>query len=100
MLFYGLCHGKSLFLVYSHKSVSFFGIKFAYVEKNNTFAPQTQTNLRKEAIMIGFKSNKAPITGDAARDMLREIDRVHSLPKEDLIKASLPTNCRLVKAYQ
>lgn len=50
--------------------------------------------------MIGFKSNKAPITGDAARDMLREIDRVHSLPKEDLIKASLPTNCRLVKAYQ
>lgn len=48
--------------------------------------------------MIGFKSNREPITGDAARDMHREIERVHSCPKEDLIKASIPTNYRLIKA--
>lgn len=48
--------------------------------------------------MIGFRSNSGPITGDAARDMLHEIERVHACPQEHLTRVSLPTNYRLVEA--
>lgn len=48
--------------------------------------------------MIGFRSNSEAITGDAARDMLREIERVQTCPKTSLTRVSLPTNYRLVEA--
>lgn len=48
--------------------------------------------------MIGFRSNSEPITGDAARDMLQEIERVQSCPRESLTRVTLPTNFRLVEA--
>lgn len=46
--------------------------------------------------MIGFRSNREPITGDAARDMLKEIESSRSTVSRT--RVSLPTNYRLVKA--
>lgn len=48
--------------------------------------------------MIGFKSNSEPITGDAARTMLKEIEKVHSFPREQRVRKPLPTDYTLVVA--
>ena len=48
--------------------------------------------------MIGFRSNNEPITGDAARDMLKEIERVQACSKKNRVRASLPTDYQLVEA--
>lgn len=48
--------------------------------------------------MIGFRSNSEPITGDAARDMLREIERVSTSPKDSLTRVYLPTDYQLIEA--
>jgi len=48
--------------------------------------------------MIGFKSNTEPITGEAARAMLKEIEKVRSCPKQQRVRKSLPTDYTLVEA--
>ena len=48
--------------------------------------------------MIGFKSNTEPITGDAARVMLKEIEKVHSCSKQQRVRNPLHTDYILVEA--
>lgn len=50
--------------------------------------------------MIGFKSNTEPITGDAARTMLKEIEKVHSFPREQRVRKPFPTDYTLVEAWR
>ena len=38
------------------------------------------------------------ITGDAARTMLKEIEKVHSFPREQRVRKPLPTDYTLVVA--